>query len=72
MTEPVALSDRLVVSTVSVTLVETGVLSATRFSKLPPLTSVIALVIGAWPVNASFGAVVVAVPVVWPTPMVMV
>jgi hypothetical protein len=39
---------------------------------LPPLTSVIELVSGAWPVNASFGAVVVTVPVVLPTSMVMV
>jgi hypothetical protein len=61
-----------VLSVTSVTLVDTGVLIGTSFSKLPPATPVMLLSTGALPLITSSGAVVVTVPLVLPTSMVMV
>jgi hypothetical protein len=67
-----ALSVTRVVSSASVTVVDTGVLSVASLSNSPPLTLVMAAVTGAWPLTKSLSATTAAVPVVCPTGMVMV
>ncbi|CAM3811284.1 hypothetical protein PSRE111525_12450 [Pseudomonas reidholzensis] len=62
----------MVVSLASSTLVETGLWLATRFSKLPPLTPLMLVLTGAWPLPVSLLTATLTEPELWPTAMVMI